>query len=158
MAGLLMADNLASLFMAAKAPVVDWHGEPAYAIYEFEQSARTIRFEMSSAGPAPVQGLRLRIRNGTIEVKGVVARDMVLWADSASSTTVCLVQNQGSKRAQLKCWNVWRERDDLIQAWLGNAAMRVDELGPDHVRLRCSDGGGQSADFGRLTVDIFVIE
>lgn len=54
----------------------------------------------------------------------------------------------------LRIWNAWRD-NDLTQAWLGNAGMRVIPGEGGSLTLRCSDGEGEP-DFDDLVAEVRV--
>lgn len=153
-----MAENLAALFMEAKAPVIEWQGAPAYSLFKFQYAPRALRVEILALRATPVQGLRLSLSQGMIEVNGQQERDVVLWADTAPSSVLCEVSRGDRESGVLKLWNVWQGGGGLTQAWLGNAAMRVDEVAPNRLRLRCNVGEGDRIDFGDLLVELTVLD
>jgi hypothetical protein len=115
------------------------------------REGQIIRVARISAAAAPVQGLRLKVDNGTLAVHGQELSEVVLWADTAPEhvTIECHAHKRGST---LKIWNAWRDPDGTMQAWLGNAGMVVQRAGA-RLSLQCSDGRGR-VDFGDLIVEI----
>jgi hypothetical protein len=141
-----MTDTLSDLFAEARSSVVEWDGGHAYAVYELVDVPEQLIVEFGDAKASPVQGLRLKIRGGSLLVNGMKTDDLLLWRETAPDRVIVRVERRGSARVSLKAWNVWRGGSDVVQAWLGNAGMRV-ESGDDgrHVELRCSDGVGPVA-------------
>jgi len=81
-------------------------------------------------------------------VNGQSLREILLWEDTAPSVVEIQMQWEMSAKRSLRVWNCW-ERNGVINAWVGNAGMRV-EAGPDGITiLRCSDGEGEP-NFGDL--------
>ncbi len=98
---------------------------------------------------SPVQGLRIKATKGTIQVNGQSQTDIILWADTSPASVELTIHAKNG--CELKAWNVWR-RDDIAQAWIGNAGMLIDKV-DDVVTLKCSDGIGE-ADFTDLVVQL----
>lgn len=87
-------------------------------------------------------------------MNGQTLRDCILWSDTAPARVLCQVHDNAAQTAVLKIWNVWRAGGGLVQAWLGNAAMRVDLLSPTNIRLRCNGGDSDRVDFEDLRIDL----
>lgn len=148
-----MNDDLSSLFAEQQTNQIDWDG-PLYSLYELpsEASALTIRF--LSAKTQPPQGLRLKVRGGAFEVESTAADDLILWQDTAPEEVPVRITWKPKGTRSLRVWNAWRV-NDVTQAWLGNAGMRVT-AGEDGVfQLRCSDGEGDP-NFGDLVAEVHV--
>lgn len=141
-----MPETLADLFANAQSPVVDWQGAPVFAAYEFASVPEDLTVEFIASKSSPVQGLRMKIRGGVLTVNEVETDDLLLWRDTAPDYVTVHVRARKGTRASLKVWNVWRGGMDVVQAWLGNAGMRVEESGVgQELLLRCSDGEGPPA-------------
>ncbi|MGQ7830151.1 hypothetical protein [Altererythrobacter sp. Z27] len=153
-----MTKALADMFADAQAPCLHWEGEPAYAIYEMP-APEAFDVEFVSSTDTPVQGLTLKVYGGVLEIDGVEAQEMLLWRDTAPNRVPVKVKSETGGRATLKIWNVWRGKvggHDVTQAWLGNAGMRVKQVGT-WLALHCSDGEG-SVDFDDLAVHLTVVD
>lgn len=150
-----MPKDLSTLFAEQETNVLEWDGAPAYGLYEFAQIPKCITVGFMAAKLSPVQGLHLKIRGGALEANGVEATNMVLWRDTAA-VIVDVKVRPTSGTPSLKLWNIWRVNSDVVQAWVGNSAMRIEE-GQDSnsMVLRCSDGEGP-ADFDDLVVRLMV--
>lgn len=133
------------------APVILDDGRAAVAIWQRQiAKMERVRIRRVSAVESPTQALRLMVDGGTLFVNGQQLTDVVLWADTSPSIVEMEVQPK-KRRATLKVWNAWRD-DGVMQAWLGNAGMLVEDTAQG-VLLRCSDGIGD-ADFSDLLVDL----
>lgn len=146
-----MDDDLATLFAEQQTNRIDWDG-PLYSLYELptQTSALTIRFV--SAKLEPVQGLRLKIRGGVFDVEGTATDDMVLWQDTAPTEVPVGIRWNAKGTRSLRIWNAWRV-NDVTQAWLGNAGMRVTPGDSGVLVFRCSDGEDEP-DFDDLVAEV----
>jgi hypothetical protein len=147
-----MTQYITELFEAARAPVVEWAGAPLYGLYQFDNVPEEIFIEFLKAKPSPIQGLKLSVDDGVLEIEGVEAQTMLLWHDTAPPKVPVKIISAEGKTPVLKMWNVWRAGRDVTQAWLGNAGMRIEETG-NQLLLRCSDGEGP-IDFSNLEVRV----
>jgi len=137
-----MAEKLSDLFEQAQAPVVTWNETLVHSMYELPDlpNGAEVRIEFEDPNPARPEGLRLKIRGGTLLVEGRDLDDVVLWSDSSLRTVIATVRStKGS--SMLRVWNCWRDPADTMQAWIGNAGMIVEPTTIGFV-LRCSDGLG----------------
>lgn len=149
---------LADIFADARASCLEWDGEPAYAIYEMAAPS-AFDVEFFSATDTPIQGLTLKVYGGVLAIDGVEAPEMVLWRDTAPDRVPVTVRPEPRLNPRLKIWNVWRGNVGghyVTQAWLGNAAMRVDQS-KCGLSFRCSDGEGP-VNFGDLTTKITIFQ
>lgn len=133
--------DLSDLFAERQTNVLEWDGGLVYGLYEFPRIPRRFTVDFISSKDDPVQGLNFKMRGGVMSVDGVETDDLLLWRDTAPDQVDVVVHTRSKAKASLKVWNVWRGGSDVTQAWLGNAAIRVDEKG-DRVDLHCSDGDG----------------
>lgn len=148
---------LSDLFAKAQSPVVQWDGEPAFAILELAHVPERLVLEFVRAKESPVQGLRLKIRGGLLVVNDVTTDELLLWRDTAPERVIVKVERRRGARLSLKVWNVWRGGLDTVQAWLGNAGMRVASSSDGGwIDLRCSDGIGP-ATFDDLEVRLILV-
>jgi hypothetical protein len=148
--------DLSAIFAEQQSNVIEWNGIPVHGLYEFARVPGQLSLEFLSSKPLPVQGVQLRIRGGLLEIDGVETTDFVLWTDTAPRAVTVAVRRTGRGKTTLKLWNVWRGGLDVTQAWLGNAAMRVEACpDPRQVVLKCSDGEGEP-DFDDLVVAVTV--
>ncbi|WP_162940313.1 hypothetical protein [Gryllotalpicola protaetiae] len=143
--------DLAGLFAEQQKHQIDWHG-PLYSLYELptDTSRMTIRFR--SAIPHPPQGFRLRIRGGALGIESTRTDDVVLWQDTAPNEIRVQIAWESKQGRSLRIWNTWRV-NGVTQAWLLNAAMRVDLDDRGVLRFRCSDGVG-APDFSDLVAEV----
>lgn len=144
--------DLSDRFAEEQSNVIEWYGRPIYGLYEFDVIPGSIVIEFVSARTQPVQGVELRMRGGTMIVNDIESNDLVLWQDTAPARVEIDIRMQPSGKPKLKLWNVWRGGYGVKQAWLGNAAIQVeDDPETGRVILRCSDGRGEP-DFDDLVV------
>lgn len=101
----------------------------------------------------PVQGVRIKLVNGTVSVTGHSHPEIILWADT--SPDMLRLELESKSKTELRLWNVWRV-DDLVQAWVGNSGMRIKDTGAGMV-MECSDGN-DGATFDDLVVRINLVE
>lgn len=137
-----MAEKLSDLFERAKAPVVTWEDVLVHSMYELPDlpNGTIVRIEFGDPNPARPEGLRLKIRGGSLLIEGRELNDVVLWSDSSPQLVTATVR--GSMSGTLRLWNCWRDPADTMQAWIGNAGMLVEPIADGFV-LRCSDGFGE---------------
>ena len=153
-----MPKSLSDLFEEARASCVEWDGEPLFALHEMPAPSGFL-VEFLRSKPAPVQGLNLKAYGGVLRINDVEARDMLLWVDTAPERVTVTFKPRKGRNAILKIWNIWRGKmggHDVTHAWLGNAAMRVEQAADGkQLLLRCSDGEGP-VDFGDLEARVTV--
>lgn len=143
--------DLASMFAAQQSSKIDWHG-PLYGLYELPTSTQHVILSFASSNSNFRQGLRIKIRGGELTIDGVTASEFVLWRDTAPPAVDVEVSWKAKGARSLRIWNCW-EHNGVMHAWIGNAAMRVDDVGAGTVRLRCSDGEG-NPDFDNLVAEV----
>jgi hypothetical protein len=109
-----------------------------------------IRVIWRSARSLPIQGIRLKVQGGNLSMGEADLNNVVLWRDTAPDETefVCHATNP----AELRIWNCWRDDRGVMQAWVGNAAMRVVESGPNSVAVACN--ARQEVTFADLVFDV----
>lgn len=138
-----MTSKLSELFLASSGAPIEWEGQSVQMMYELH-AAGTEEFEITFEQPSPArpQALRLRARGGVLEVNGSRLDDVVLWSDSASDSVIVRVVPDKGRRApmNLRLWNAWRDPEGTMQAWIGNAGIRVEQRDDGSTVLRCSDG------------------
>ncbi|NTW42163.1 MAG: hypothetical protein HGA44_20180 [Cellulomonadaceae bacterium] len=143
--------DLSKLFTEQQASEIDWNG-PLFSLYELpsEVSQLTVRFRARASGRR--QGIRLKIRGGEFEANGVLATDLVVWQDASPEKFDVQVRWKANAARSLRVWNCW-EVNGVMHAWLGNAGMRVEQVSPSSLILKCSDGHGEPS-FDDLVVGI----
>ncbi len=139
----MMTSKLSDLFQASSGAPIEWEGQRVQMMYEMHP-AGTEELEITFEQPSPArpQALRLRARGAVLEINGSRLDDVVLWSDSApESVIVRVVPDKFSKAPMnLRLWNAWRDPAGTMQAWIGNAGMRVEQRDDGSTVLRCSDG------------------
>ena len=134
--------DLAQRFIEAKGGPIEVDGRLVHSIFRRKvgsgTSVRLTRQSTSTSGP--VTGLRLKAHRGKLRVNDESLTDVVLWSDTSPDEVLirCEIPEGGSG---LRVWNCWRDEQGVMQAWLANAGMLVEERG-GRVTLRCSSGPG----------------
>ncbi|MFZ5638568.1 MAG: hypothetical protein ACOY82_18470 [Pseudomonadota bacterium] len=146
-----MNDTLSSLFQKAQSSTIEVNGRTVHSILKINMMRNQQSFQLKrlSAKAAPEQGLRIKVDKGNVEVNGQLHPEVILWA--STSPDVVIIKVHARPGAELKFWNVWKI-DEIIQAWVGNAGIAVEEA-ERIVTLRCSDGSGE-IDFSSLVIEI----
>lgn len=146
-----MAHDLSSIFAEQQTNLIDWGG-PLYSLYDLPTDATELGIRFVSSTDLPPQGLRLKVRGGTLEIGAATVDDVILWRDLAPKTVRIRVKWKARGARRLRIWNAWRI-NDVTQAWIGNAGMRVVEEETGLLTLRCSDGEGDP-DFEDLVAEV----
>lgn len=149
-----MTTRLSERFEEAQGGPIELDGHSVHAMYEFpaiEQPA-TLRVRLRSSSERP-QGLHLKARQGSVLINEQELDDIVLWTDTAPPEVVATLRPSGGRKPMnLRAWNAWRDDRDVVQAWIGDAGMLVEDDGDGRVTLRCSDG------YNRPSFDDLVVE
>jgi hypothetical protein len=95
-----------------------------------------VRIAWNHAIETPLQGIRVRLHKGKLSIMEQDLEDVVLWRDTAPPESVLECRSRGE--AELRIWNCWRDHLGVMQAWVGNAGMRVEERGSRTFRLECN--------------------
>jgi hypothetical protein len=103
---------------------------------------------------APVQGIRIKVRHGKLLLGDQELEDVVLWRDTAPDEVVFAYRSK--KASEVLVWNCWRDDLGVVQAWIGNAGIRVREETSDHVTVDCNSR--REITFTDLSFDIFFDE
>lgn len=146
-----MVETLSSLFQKSKGAPIEIDGRLAQPIYQTSIEAKRKEFLIRrlKATGSPVQGLRMKVVNGEIEVNGQRHPEIILWSDTSPEAVVISILSKTG--CELKAWNVW-QAGDIVQAWVGNSGLLINKIGKV-VTLECSDGVGE-IDFSNLVVQI----
>lgn len=133
--------NLSEQFAKSQGKPVEVDGRLVQPIYRRSVAPHErIRLTLIGFRQKPVQGVRLKLQSGKIQVDGGAEplADVVIWTDTAPRIVV--LQCITNRHTEMRIWNCWRDEYNVMQAWIGNAAMQVVEEG-NAVRLRCNSGG-----------------
>lgn len=146
-----MINTLSSHFQNSKGTAIEINGRSVFPIFQkkIDAGEKEILVKRINATKLPLQGLRIKVINGNIEVNEISGTEFILWANtSPEQVKIKIISSQG---CLLKFWNVW-EVDGITQAWVGNAGICV--ISQDRVTtLECSDGAGD-IDFSDLVIQI----
>lgn len=134
--------ELADLFAEQQTTMIDWGGGPVHGLYELPTEITDLSVRFVRAVPSPPQGLKLKVRGGTLTINATSSTDMVLWEDTAPGEVRVRVAWKPRAKRSLRLWNAWRV-NDVTQAWLRSAGMRVEQGPDDSLTFRCSDGVGE---------------
>ena len=138
-------------FAASKGDSIEYQGKTVFGIYRRKvHKDDIIRVHFIRSNVAVREGLSVSITKGALVVNGQRLRDIILWMDTtpAGLEIVCQTPKSG---AMLHVWNSW-DQGGILQSWLGNAAMLIEEK-EGSVILRCSDGLGDP-ELGDLVVEL----
>lgn len=101
------------------------------------------------------EGLRLKALDGELNIEGMTYNEVVLWSDTSPEIVTVQFKPATLGVMGVRIWNVWRDQMGVMQAWIGDAGMIVDEIAKDLMVLRCSDGFAPP-DFSGLVVRISI--
>jgi hypothetical protein len=149
--------KLAERLAAARGGPIDWRGESVLMMHEMGQLGEGNRLELDlvHVTDARPQALRVKVRGGRVSIGDGTFDDVVVWSDTAPSKVTLTIHSESKRSCRLRIWNAWRDPDGAMQAWIGNAGLKVEPQGEDRLVLSCSDGFGE-VDFTDLVVAIQV--
>lgn len=155
--------TLGEQFVKSKGEPIAYQGKRVHSIFcrEVGGEARlAIRF-IGSSKLVP-QALRVKSHNCKLHFDGQALTDIVLWADKSPTELWLMVapakrqskskKSEQSSIALVKVWNAWSDDQGVMQAWIGNSGILVEEAVGETL-LRCSDGVGLP-DFDDLVVSL----
>lgn len=130
--------NLSEMFARSRGEPVSWGGRLVHASYERRVSpGEQLTLTVVSARDVPLQGIRMKLRGGRLQIAEFEpVADVVLWTNSAPP--IVRFRCVTKKPAELRVWNCWEDERRVMQAWIGNAGLEIEELGHGGVRLRCN--------------------
>lgn len=132
------ATDLFASYASEKTDKIELDGAPVYSTFRKRVTPGgrvTIRRLRQHDGV--VQGLRLKVTRGSmLAANGESAPDMVLWADTAPAEVA--LEFAGPGEAELRVWNCSRDSAGSMQAWIGNAGIRVAEKSARSITLSCN--------------------
>jgi hypothetical protein len=152
-----MKEQLAELLVASHGQPVKWGDHVVHGFYEISGLAAGARLtiEFLCVVPPLPQSLALSCKGGRLEVNGQDLKEIGLWSDTVPALVVAVARPASRKRPlSVQLWNEWRDEDGVVQAWIGNAGMIIEEE-EDHMILRCSNGEGE-ATFDDLVVEVTI--
>lgn len=131
--------ELAKLFQQSLGAPINIEGQELYAVLNKKsEGVKTIQIRRISSSTVPVPGLCLQGKGVQFLVNNQTLKDVVLWADT-SPDIVKIDVVYSKKQGEIKIWNCWRDKSGITQAWLGNAAMKVEEKS-DVLKVVCNSG------------------
>ncbi len=123
----------ADRFTSEEADQLEIDGQVIHAAITVKLAANTtITVTRRSATSSRPQGIVFD-SSGRLRVGTTTSKRIVLWADTAPKTV-----EVEAPSGRLSIWNVWR--DDIEQAWLGWAGIRLTHTNQGDLLLDCSDG------------------
>jgi len=138
-----MSQTLGEHFVKSKGHPIEFKGLWVHSIYFRKVLPDTrVKIRFASASAERNQALRLKLEKGKLLVNGKELKDVVLWKQTSPEVVEmrCKTPRCGSR---LKIWNAWQDESGVMQAWIGNAGMLIQQQS-DRVILHCSDGMGAS--------------
>jgi len=78
----------------------------------------------------------MKVKGGSLSLGDVDLNDFVLWRDTAPNESV--FDCRSKKSVELRIWNCWRDDRGVMQAWVGNAGMRVSESSSNVMTVECN--------------------
>jgi hypothetical protein len=134
-----MKESLSERFARDRGAPQQVDGQTVQNIYRHRiSSGQQVHIRRIQSVASPVQGLRLKVDQGSLLVNGQKLKDVVLWADSAPAEVHAICESR-SASVELRAWNCWRDSAGTMQAWIGDAGMVIEEIG-NRARLKCSAG------------------
>lgn len=123
----------ADRFTSEDTDQVEVDGQLIHAAVTVELAATTtITITRRSATRTRPEGIVLA-SSGRLQLGATTAKRIVLWADTAPEAV-----EVEAPRGRLSIWNVWR--DEIEQAWVGWAGIRLTHEDNGDLLLSCSDG------------------
>ncbi|TCV78213.1 hypothetical protein [Sulfurirhabdus autotrophica] len=137
-----MNPTLAERFIAENGAAVVVDGVTVVNMYRRPvKHEQKIALHVLSAVQQPIQGLRIKLSEGTIRINNQDLKEVVVWLDTAPPDLEFLCNPKNGSSSELRVWNCWRDSNGVMQAWLGNAGIVAEETAKS-VTLRCSTGTG----------------
>jgi len=146
-------DTLAAQFQRTQGRPINYCGNIVLPIFKKDLNQELVSLVITrlSSLRKPEQGIRIKVEKGDIHLDGNKYSEIVLWADNSPDSVEITLTSKG--KSQLKIWNVWRVDDGVVNAWVGNAGMIINEIADQSLAFQCSDGVG-AVDFTNF---IFVV-
>src|SRR5687768_3585126 len=130
-------ETFAEQFARTQGQPIIVDGRPAVGMLKLPlMSGQRMRLIWRHAIAEPPQGVVMKVAKGAIVVAGGPENDFVLWRDT--SPPEVRLEYAGSQKTELRLWNCWRDDRGVMNAWLGNAAMRVSRPREDRVIVECN--------------------
>lgn len=137
-----MIQTLAERFAIAKGAPLNVDGEVVVNMYRRTvNDGQKVAVRVLKRIEHPVQGLRIKLSEGTIRVNEQDLKEAVIWLDTAPHEFELLCNTKKGATSELRVWNCWQDANGVTQAWIGNAGIVADET-DSRVVLKCSSGTG----------------
>lgn len=149
-----MSLTLSELFEASHGLPVDWFGQQVHMMHEFtvSGSGMALSAEFRTVSAQRPQGVRIKVRGGTVQFEDRALADVVLWSDTSPERVVAPIRaSRADQPVLIRAWNAWRDQNGTMQAWIGNAGLLIHEERDGATVLSGSDG------FGDPTFDDLVV-
>jgi hypothetical protein len=131
--------ELAKLFQQSLGAPINVDGRELYAVLNKKsEGLKAIQIRRISSSTIPVPGLCLQGNGVQFLVNNQILKDVVLWTDTSPDFVKVNIVS-GKKNGEIKIWNCWRDSLGVTQAWLGNAAMNVEEKS-GVLKVSCNSG------------------
>jgi len=135
-----MSKTLAERFIAQDGAPLEVNGQTVVNIYRrVVCEGQKISVRARTTMTVPSQGIRMKLSNGVIRINDQNLKEVVIWIDTAPEVFEFSCHPKTGPSSELKVWNCWRDAYGIVQAWVGNAGMVVEEA-DDRVTLECSTG------------------
>lgn len=129
--------TLAQRFIDGSGAPVELDGRIVIQMYRrIVEPKERFKLTFVRARSSPVQGACIKLKTGKIDIAEQLLAEPVLWLDTAPPTVDFACANR--KQSELRIWNCWRDDNDVMNAWTGNAGLIVDEQADGRVLLRCN--------------------
>lgn len=140
-----VSSKLSELFTASGGTPIRWGDQDVHMMLELTdlRAGSELRIKFEQPNPSRPQALRLKSRDGDLELNGRTMNDVALWSDSAPDLVLARLRpKQPRKSMRVRVWNAWRDGAGSTQAWIGNSGMLIEESPGGVTVVKCSDGFG----------------
>ena len=144
--------TLSDEFVTADTDTINHRGRIVKALVRIPvRDGSTVRVIRRNACRDRVQGLKISLNKGMLDVNGTRAPAVSLWSNTSPDEVELQVRGQGATTLEvLNCWSM----GGVDCSWVGNAGM-VTPTTTSGLSLRCSDGVGEP-EFSDLEAEIVV--
>lgn len=138
-----MTRTLAQRFADVNGRPVMVNGITVRSIYRRSvENGQKVRVRFVFDRKDPLQGLRLKFKDGFVILNDQELTELVVWRETAPEEFCLVCRTKGQKASgEFRVWNCWKAANGVMQAWIGNAGMVAEECNK-FVTLKCSPGIG----------------